>query len=162
MFLLLPAIDTDVDNAPLDLKKYMGTWYEIARYDHWFERSLTGVTAQYSLNEDGTVKVINSGYKDSLYGKKKTAYGRAKIADEKCQRCLKVSFFLWFYSPYNILEIDEKDYSWVLVGSSSDKYLWILSRTPQLPKNTLDHILHLAQKRGYDTEKLIMVEQKTR
>lgn len=160
MFCLFPSVDTEVSSSALDVKKYMGLWYEIARYDHWFERGLVGVTAHYSLNADGTIKVINSGYKQTLNGNKKTAVGHAKMPDKNIPRHLRVSFFLWFYSDYNILELDQENYNYVLVGSSSDKYLWILSRTPTISPEKLDHLLELAQKRGYDTNKLIMTPQK--
>lgn len=144
----------------LDVERYMGTWYEIARYDHSFERSLVGVTATYKLRPDGKITVINQGFKNSLSGKLKKAKGKAKQPNPDEPGKLKVAFFLFFYADYFILELDE-DYQWVLIGSSSDKYLWILSRTPQLEPETLNHIVSKAEERGYDTKKLIWVEQKT-
>lgn len=146
----------------VDIQRYMGKWYEIARYDHSFERNLEGVTATYRLKSNGMIEVINSGYKNSLSGKFSKAVGKAKIPNPKEPGKLKVSFFLWFYADYFILELDEVNYSYVLIGSSSDNYLWILSRTPQLPKATLDMLLAKAEKRGYDTSKLIYVKQPTR
>ncbi|MFW6259609.1 MAG: lipocalin family protein, partial [Tangfeifania sp.] len=140
----------------LDLKRYMGKWYEIARFDHRFERNLVGVTATYSLRDDGKIKVVNAGYKKSLDGKYKETVGKAKQPNPEEPGKLKVSFFLFFYADYFILELDE-EYQWALIGSSSDKYLWILSRTPQLEQETLDHILSLAEERGYDTSRLIWV-----
>lgn len=140
----------------LDLNRYLGTWYEIARFDHSFERGLEGVTATYSLKEDGKIKVINKGYKNSLNGEPKVAIGKAKLTDDPGR--LKVSFFWIFYADYLVMELD-KDYKWVLIGSKSDKYLWILSRTPQLEESVKQHILKLARERGYDTSKLIWVEQ---
>ncbi len=144
----------------LDIERYMGRWYEIARYDHSFERGLVGVTATYSLRPDGKITVINQGYKESSDGRLNVAKGKAKQPDLSEPGKLKVSFFLFFYADYYVLELDT-DYEWVLVGSSSEKYLWILSRTPELPDNTLHHILDLAKKRGYDINRLIMVEQKS-
>ena len=144
----------------LDLERYMGTWYEIARFDHSFERGLVGVTATYELRPDGKIKVINAGYKNSFDGKYKTAKGKAKQPNPDEPGKLKVAFFLFFYADYFILELDE-DYQWVLIGSSSDKYLWILSRTPKLEQETLDEILGKARKRGYNTDNLIWVEQRT-
>ena len=141
----------------LDLDRYLGTWYEIARFNHSFERGLEGVTATYSIKDDGKIKVINKGYKNSLDGEPKVAIGKAKLTDEPGR--LKVSFFWIFYADYLVMELD-KDYQWVLIGSKSDKYLWILSRTPQLEESVKGHILNLAQNRGYDTSKLIWVEQK--
>lgn len=142
----------------VDLEKYMGKWYEIARYDHSFERDLVGVTATYSLLPNNRIRVVNEGYKHTLNGSLKSAVGKAKVPDMNEPGKLKVSFFLWFYSDYYILELAE-DYSYALIGSSSDNYLWILSRTPILPEVTLKRILDKAQKRGYDTEKLIFVKQ---
>ncbi len=156
------AKKTDVDNSTvshLDINKYMGTWYEIARYNHRFERNLVGVTATYELRPDGKITVINKGYKKTLDGKEKTAKGKAKIPNPEEPGKLKVAFFLCFYTPYFVMELDP-DYQWALIGSSSDDYLWILSRTPQPKAEVLDNILQLAQKRGYNTGKLIMVKQK--
>jgi lipocalin len=144
----------------LDLERYMGTWYEIARFDHSFERGLVGVTASYELRPDGKITVINAGYKNSLDGKYKEAKGKAKQPNPDEPGKLKVAFFLFFYADYFILELDE-NYRWVIIGSSSDKYLWILSRTPQLEQESLDSILKKARERGYNTDKLIWVEQKT-
>lgn len=141
----------------LDLPRYLGTWYEIARFDHRFERGLQGVTATYSMRDDGKIKVLNQGYENTLDGKLSTAEGKAKLTDEPGK--LKVSFFWIFYGDYFVMELDE-NYKWVLIGSSSDKYLWILSRTPKLEDNIKNLILHKAEKRGYDTSKLIWVEQK--
>src|SRR5690606_18909213 len=116
----------------LNLQRYLGTWYEIARFDHRFERGLVGVTATYSLREDGKIKVLNQGYENSLEGKLSVAEGKAKLTDEPGK--LKVSFFWIFYADYFVLELDE-NYQWALIGSSSDKYLWILSRMPKLENN---------------------------
>ena len=142
----------------LEIEKYLGTWYEIARFDHKFERNLQGVTATYSMREDGKIKVINQGFENSLNGKMSRAEGKAKLTDEPGK--LKVSFFWIFYGDYFVLELEE-NYQWVLVGSSSDKYLWILSRTPKLEQDVINQILEKAKERGYDTSKLIWVEQKT-
>ncbi len=143
----------------LDIKRYMGMWYEIARFDHRFERGLVGCTAEYTLLPDGKIQVLNSGYKNDFNGKYKTAKGKAKLPNLAEPGKLKVSFFLWFYGDYYVMELD-KDYKYVLIGSSSDKYLWILSRTPQLPSETLELILDKARQRGYDVSKLIWVKQK--
>ena len=144
----------------LDIEKYLGTWYEIARYDHRFERGLVGVTANYSMREDGKIKVFNSGYKNSLSGEYSEAIGKAKIPDPKNEPGkLKVSFFWVFYGDYYVLELD-KNYQWAIVGSRSDKYLWILNRTPQIDDNLYDTLLSNLETRGYDVSKLIKVEQK--
>jgi len=143
----------------LDLQRYMGKWYEIARFDHRFERGLVGCTAEYTLLPDGKIQVLNSGYKNDFSGEYKIAKGKAKLPNPAEPGKLKVSFFLWFYGDYFVMELD-KDYNYVLIGSSSDKYLWILSRTPQLSEQTLNLLLEKAKQRGYDTSKLIWVKQK--
>jgi len=144
----------------LDLQKYLGTWYEIARYDHSFERGLIGVTAKYSLRDDGKIKVVNSGYKNSFDGKYSQAVGKAKIPDPENEPAkLKVSFFLFFYGDYFVMELD-KDYQWVVIGSSSDKYLWILSRHPQMEDELYTMLLNRLKMREYDVSNLIKVEQK--
>ena len=143
-----------VDNSPvssLDLDRYLGTWYEIARFDHSFERGVEEAKAVYMLNKDGTVKVINSGIKN---GKPKTAVGKGKRTDEP--GLLRVSFFGPFYADYRVMMIDA-DYSYALVGSGGANYLWILSRTTSLPDGVKSAILAEAIRRGYDTSKLIWV-----
>ena len=143
----------------LDIEKYLGTWYELARYDHKFERGLVGVTANYSMRDDGKIKVLNSGYKESLDGEKSEAIGKAKIPDSNIPSKLKVSFFWIFYGDYFVLELD-KNYQWAIIGSSSDKYLWILSRTPQMDENLYSKLLDNLTNRGYNVDKLIKVQQK--
>jgi len=152
--------NVEMDNSTvkqLDLQRYLGTWYEIARFDHSFERGLVGVTATYSMRDDGKIKVLNQGYENTLDGKLSVAEGKAKLTDDPGK--LKVSFFWIFYADYFVMELDE-NYQWALIGSKSDKYLWILSRTPKLGDKVKNLILHHATKRGYDTSKLIWVEQK--
>ncbi len=144
----------------LDLQKYLGTWYELARYNHRFERGLVGVSANYSIHEDGKIKVLNSGYKKSLDGRFSQATGKAIVPDPELEPGkLKVSFFWNFYGDYFVLDLD-KNYQWAIVGSSSDKYLWILSRTPQLDPVLYNELIEKIKLRGYDISKLIKVEQK--
>lgn len=146
---------TTVSN--LDVNRFMGSWYEIARYEHSFEKGMTHVKANYSLLPDGTIRVLNSGMKN---GKKKEIEGKArKKKGSNSNSKLEVSFFLWFYSDYFVFELDE-NYQYAVIGSSSDKYLWILSRTPQLPQSTINDLLIKIKKRGYDTSKLYFVPQK--
>jgi lipocalin len=140
-----------------DLKRYLGKWYEIARFPHSFEKDLVGVTANYSLKDNGKIEVLNQGYKKSFNGELKKAYGKAKTTDNPGK--LKVSFFLFFYSDYNILELDP-NYQWALIGSSTPDYLWILSRKPHLDDNLYHYIILKAKNRGYDTNKLMLVPQK--
>lgn len=145
----------------LDLQRYMGKWYEIARYNHRFERGLVGVTATYNLRSDGSIRVENKGYKPNTpYDICKTSVGHAKIPDPAQPGKLKVSFFLNFYADYYIMELDRENYAYALVGSSSDKYLWILSRTPELPEGVKTKLLAIAERRGYDTTRLQWVKQR--
>ncbi len=142
-----------------DLNRYLGKWYEIARYDHIFERDLVGCEAEYTLRDDGKIKVLNSGYLKTLDGPYKESTGKAKFNKNGKPGQLRVSFFGPFYSDYNILEL-APDYSYSVVGSNSPKYLWILSRTPHLEPEVQDKIIKNLQKRGYDTSKLLWVEQR--
>ena len=133
----------------LDLQKFMGRWYEIARLDNRFERGMTDVVAEYTLLDDGTIRIVNSGMRDGKYHQ---TVGRGKLSSEVGR--LRVSFFMFFYSDYNILEMAQ-DGQWGLVGGNSPKYLWILSREKQLPADVINHIIGLARGRGYDTNALI-------
>lgn len=144
--------------ASFDLEKYLGTWYEIARFQNRFEKDLVGVTATYTLRDDGKVEVINQGFKNTLDGELKKAKGKARIPDPSKAK-LEVSFFWIFYSDYYIMELDTIDYQYALIGSSSDNYLWILSRTPQMDETTYKMLVDNAKKRGYDTNKLFKVPQ---
>lgn len=146
-----------VDNSVVtnfDLDRYLGDWYEIARFDHSFERGMDQTKASYTLREDGKVDVLNTGVKN---GKPKEAKCVAKLTDTPAK--LRVSFFGPFYSDYRVMLLDD-DYQYALVGSGSDDYLWILSRTPQISDTVKNKILTEAQRRGYDTDKLIWVDQK--
>lgn len=146
----------------VDLTRYAGLWYEIARYPNWFERDCTGVTAEYGLKDDGTVSVTNTCFKDTLDGEKKVAEGRARIVEGSGNSQLKVKFApSWVpfaEGDYWILAL-EPDYSASLVGSPDGKYLWILSRTPQLEPARLDALKQRAQDLGYDTAPLEMTLQ---
>jgi len=142
----------------LDIERYLGRWYEISRFNHRFERGLVGVTASYSYGKDGRLIVENAGFKETLDGKKSSVIGKAKIPDPNIPSKLKVSFFWFFYSDYYVLEVDE-DYQWAVVGTNSDKYLWILSRKPQMDESIYNELLNRLSDRGYDVSKLIKVEQ---
>lgn len=146
-----------VDNTPVssvDIERFLGKWYEIARFDHRFERNMEQCTATYTMQSNGTIKVVNQGIK---HGKKKTSEGKAKLTN--MPGVLRVSFWGPFYSDYRILMLSS-DYSCALIGGSSDDYLWILSRTPQIDELMRNSILLEAQRRGYQTDKLIWVQQK--
>jgi len=144
----------------VNLERYMGTWYEIARFPHRFEKNLVGVTATYSLKPNGKVDVVNKGYKNALDGKPKKANAFAKVPDPAVKGRLKVFFFWPFGADYLILELDKENYQYALVGSSSENYLWILSRTPQMDPKTYDMLVSKAAQRGYDVSKLEMVPQR--
>lgn len=146
---------TTVDNSSvkkLDLDRYLGKWYEVARFNHSFERDMQHCTATYMLQKDGTIKVTNSGMKN---GKWKSSVGKAKVTETP--GLLRVSFFGPFYSDYRVLML-APDYSYALVGGSDDDYLWILSRTPHMKDDVLLKLVTEAHRRGYDTEKLIWVD----
>lgn len=135
--------------ANLDLQKYMGRWYEIARFDNRFERGMTNVVAEYTLLDDGKIHIVNSGMRD---GKLHQSIGRGKTTSQVGR--LRVSFFMFFFSDYNIMEMADNG-EWALVGGNSPKYLWILSRRKELSEETINHIIGLARDRGYDTNALI-------
>lgn len=137
----------------LDLKSIMGLWYEIARFDHHFERDMEYVTATYTLLPDGSVEVKNKGMRGN---EEHVSIGHAKTTDNPGR--LRVSFFWKFYSDYNIMAI-APDGEWMIVGSKSPKYLWILSRKPSLPEKTLNYVVTLAAQRGYNVDKLKYVKQ---
>lgn len=143
----------------LETKRFLGKWYEIARFPHSFEKDLVGVTATYSMKENGQIKVLNQGYKGTLNGKLSTAVGKAKIADPNFPGNLRVSFFWIFYSDYLVMELDSINYDWAVIGSSSPNYLWILSRKPQMDNKTYENLIQKISERGYDIQKLIKVQQ---
>ena len=154
--LLLGRGGRTVDNSVVesfDLNRFLGVWYEIALFDHPFERGLHQTRAQYALRADGAVDVTNSGIKN---GAPKTAKGRARRTDTPA--LLRVSFFGPFYSDYRVLWLDA-DYQHALIGSSGDHYLWLLARTPKITAEAKNALLAEARRRGYDTEKLIWVTQ---
>jgi apolipoprotein D and lipocalin family protein len=140
-----------------DLERYMGTWYEIARLDHRFERGLNQVTATYSLRDDGGVKVINRGFKVDK-GDWDEAEGKAYFRGDPDIGELKVSFFGPFYGDYNIVALDEEDYQWSLVAGPSKSYLWILSRTPNLDSEVYSELISIASDAGFAVDDLIEVD----
>jgi apolipoprotein D and lipocalin family protein len=142
---------TVVDSVDLD--RYIGVWYEIASYPAWFQRGCTAVAADYSLRDDGLIKVVNSCRKGSLDGKLKQSTGRAKVVDTDSNAKLKVSFFGPFWGKYWIIDLDP-DYQWVVVGEPKRKYLWILSRTRSLGDKVYERILAGLPNKGYDPDGL--------
>lgn len=141
-------------------QRYLGTWYEIARLDHSFERGLEQVTATYTEREDGGVKVINQGFNPEK-NEWKSAEGKAYFVSEPDIGHLKVSFFGPFYASYVIAELDKENYDYALITGPDTSFLWILSRTPTLPQNTLERLVKQAQQYGFDTSELILVNHKS-
>lgn len=137
-----------------DLQRYLGTWYEIARLDHRFERGLSQVTANYSLRDDGSVKVINRGFSDSNQDFKE-AVGTAKFVNDPSIGHLKVSFFGPFYGSYIVVNLAD-DYSSAMVAGPNRNYLWILSRESTLEASRLEELISLAMSFGYETSELIL------
>jgi len=138
------------------IDKYLGKWYEIARFDFRFERNLNNTTAEYSLNKDGSVKVLNKGF-NYLKNEWTSAEGKAKFVGNQEVAQLKVSFFGPFYTGYNVIAL-EGDYEYALVAGKNLKYLWILSRTPTIPDVIKTKFLEKANEIGYNTEEMIWVE----
>ena len=139
-----------------DLDRYLGTWYEIARLDHRFERGLSDVTATYSMRDDGGVRVVNRGRNEE--GEWDEAEGKAYFVDASDQGRLKVSFFGPFYGGYNVIELDKAGYQYSLVSGPDRSYLWILARTPELDQATLDRLVSKARDLGYPVDELIYVD----
>lgn len=147
----------EVDNRPMPLDRIevlLGRWYEIARFNHGFEKGQDNVMAFYSRKADGTLTVTNSGWKS---GKMKTANGKIKLTSTPGR--LRVSFFWPFYSDYRVLMM-AGDNSYALIGGSSGKYLWILSRTPEMTQRAKNRVLREAATRGYSVSDLIWVDQR--
>lgn len=141
---------------PFNKQKYLGKWYEIARLDYKQEKNLNNTTAEYSMNNDGTIKVFNRGY-NVVTDKWEEAIGKAKFVKNEDIGMLKVSFFGPFYSGYNVIAIDP-DYKYALVAGESLEYLWILSREQTIPGDVKENYLTKAQKIGYNTSDLLWVE----
>lgn len=143
--------------TPFQKEKYIGRWYEIARMDFRFERNLNNTTANYSVNSDGSIKVLNRGYnyKTRQWSQ---ALGKAKFIGNPDVARLKVSFFGPFYSGYNVIALD-KEYKYALVAGNNQKYLWILSRETVIPENIKQNYLKIASDLGYNIKSLIWVKQ---
>lgn len=143
---------------PFYLDKYLGKWFEIARFDYKFEKNMDQVTATYSQNPNGSIRVDNKGYH---YVKKewRKSIGEARFVKDTTEGRLKVSFFKPFWAGYNVIDIDE-NYQYALVAGKNLKYLWILSRTPSIPESIKQRFLEKARRIGYNTDELIWVEHK--
>ena len=144
----------------VDLSRYSGTWYEIARYPNRFQRDCqSNTTAEYTLRKDGKVQIVNSCRQKD--GKTKTARGTAKRADKTTNAKLRVTFFWPFYGDYWVIALDP-NYRYAIVGEPNRKYLWILSRTPEMDASFYEEILEQVRAAGYDPEKLIKTRQSPR
>ncbi|WP_394151409.1 lipocalin family protein [Vibrio maritimus] len=145
--------DTVKPVTGFDLDRYLGKWYEVARLDHSFERGLDNVSATYSMNDDGSVKVLNRGW-DTEDKEWSEAIGKAKFVEAQDIAHLKVSFFGPFYGSYVVYYLEE-DYSVALVSGYNSDYFWILSRTPTIESKKLEQYVELAKNAGFDTASLI-------
>jgi apolipoprotein D and lipocalin family protein len=142
----------------VDLQRYMGKWYEIARYPAWFERNCVASTAEYALRDDCKVEVVNRCRVCSLDGREKSIRGVARVVDPDTNASLKVTFFWPFEGDYDIMMLDD-EYRWAVVGEPRRRYLWILSRTPQLDAATYESITARLPEFGYDPSRLEQTPQ---
>jgi len=140
----------------VELEKYLGKWYEIAHLPARFQKGCTNTTATYTLSEDGNISVLNECIRN---GKVKQAKGKAKVVDENSGAKLKVTFFWPFYGDYWIIDLG-KDYDYAVVGTPNRKYLWILSRTPQVDDSLLSQLIESAKSKCFDVSKLIITSHK--
>ena len=145
----------------VDLNRYVGKWFEIARYPNSFQKGCVGSMATYTIRDDSKISVLNECYDKSFTGKLRSAKGKAWAVDKETNARLKVSFFWPFSGDYWIIDLD-KEYEYAVVGHPERKYLWILSRRPDMDENVYQSILERLQKQGYDTTKLIRTEQESK
>lgn len=144
--------------ANLDLGRYLGKWYELARYDHFFERGCAGVTATYAVEGDH-LRVENTCLKGGLDGPRKSIRGKAWVPDRRAPGKLKVQFFWPFSADYWVLEVAD-DYAWALVGDGDREHCWILGRSPVMEEALYARLVEKLRARGYDPRKLIRVPQR--
>jgi len=140
----------------VELEKYLGKWYEIAHLPAKFQEGCNETTATYTLLKDGSISVLNQSTKN---GKMKQAKGKAKVVDKNSNAKLKVTFFWPFYGDYWIIKLGN-DYDYSVVGTPNRKYLWILSRTPQMDEKLYSQLVEYAKSKGFDVNKLIKTLQK--
>ena len=166
LFILITALLTGCTGIPegikavddFDANRYLGTWYEVARLDHRYERNLENITVTYTSREDGGIDVLNQGW-DKKAGKLHFAQGKAYFIEQANEGRLKVSFFGPFYSGYNIIELDKKDYAHLMITGRDRSSFWILSRTKKLPEATLHDLIDEAKSMGFSTDQLIFSTQ---
>jgi len=142
----------------VDLKRYMGVWYEIARYPNSFQKGCVGSKATYTLLDDGKVSVLNECYDKSFNGKLRSAKGKAWVIDKKTNAKLKVSFFWFFAGDYWIIDLDDH-YSYAVVGHPLRKYLWILSRSKEMDEDVYEAIVSRLRDKQYEVSRLVRTPQ---
>jgi apolipoprotein D and lipocalin family protein len=143
----------------VDLKKYAGKWYEIASFPQWFQKGCTGTTAEYTITDQGYVLVENRCNKDSIRGKQSYSKGKAFVVKNTGNAKLNVQFFWPFKGKYWIIDLAE-DYSYAVVGHPDKKYLWILSRTPEMSDTIYREIISKIKDKGFDIAKIKTTKQK--
>ena len=159
----VPAGLAPLETVPeVNVERYLGRWYEIARYQHSFEKTIVGATAEYSLNADGTIAVLNSGFRKTLDGPYTAVKAVARVPDASEPGRLKVKFFGLFEGDYLIFGLDAEGYSWALVGNDSRRFLWFLAREPKVDEALFERMKTLAEAQGYDLAGLYRVPQKAR
>lgn len=159
--LLFSCVNIPDDVPPVTdshIERYFGTWYEIARFDHSFEKGLERVTAHYSVGDDGGIKVVNRGF-NPRNGKWKESTGKAYFVNDPKVGRLKVSFWGPFYGSYNIIELDKKNYSYSVVCGPNKSFFWILSRKPDMEEPVKSELVRKASSLGFETDKLIYVKR---
>ncbi len=138
----------------VEIERYMGKWYEIARYPNWFQsEDCVAATAEYTLRDDGTVRVVNTCHQGDVAGPVERIEGRARVVDPTTNAKLKVGFFGPFEGDYWIINLDE-DYQWAIVGEPTCRFLWILSRSPTMDDELYDELVAWLADQGYDTDRL--------
>lgn len=142
----------------MDLKRYIGTWYEIARFPNSFQEGCVGTSATYTLREDGKINVLNQCRRGTLNGEISSAKGTAWVVDEKTNAKLKVSFFWPFSGHYWIIDLGE-NYEYAVVGHPDRKYLWILSRSLEMDEELYNRIIERLKLQLYDTSRLMKTLQ---
>lgn len=156
-----PVINPQVPEParPVDLERYLGKWYELARHENRYEKGMDGVTAEYSLLPDGRIQIVNTGRRDWPNGEQSIAHGKAIVADERTGAKLKVSFFGPFYvGDYWVLDHDDT-YTWAIIGEPTGRYLWVLSREPHPAPDKTEALLKRVTELGYDRWALRLVRQ---
>lgn len=144
----------------VDIQRYIGKWYEIAHLPNSFQKNCFGSTAEYSIIDSETIRVINACNKDSINGKTDMVKGKAFVVENSGNSKLRVQFFWPFRGDYWIIELDKDKYSYAVVGTPSRKYLWILAREPQMDSNIYNMLLEKCRQKGFDTDKLLITEHK--